>query len=95
LRVAKHAQLAQPLVKRIVVVLLLLRERLALLRLRLSLQHHTLAHVLGDLMNLQWLLRDRLLPPCLGFSPSASDRVELAFELIDARLELSDALNPR
>jgi hypothetical protein len=92
--------LAQPLaielLRREPVVLL----HLSLLRLsllRLSLQHHALAHFLGDLMNLQRLLPDRLLlcAPCLGFSPSAPDRVELALELIDARLELSDMLNPR
>ena len=86
--------LAQPLaielLSREPVVLL----HLSLLRLRLSLQHHALAHVLGDLMNLQRLLRDRLLlsAPCLGFSPSAPDSVELALELSDARLELENPI---
>jgi hypothetical protein len=70
--------LAQPLA-----IELLRRERLALLRelllLRLTLQHHALTHVLGDLMIWQWPKR-------------RSSDLELALEVIDARLELSDAL---
>jgi hypothetical protein len=86
----KQTKLTKPLAIKV-----LLREPLVLLRdllLSLSLQHHALAHVLGDLMNLQRLLHDRLLlsAPCLGFSPSAPDSVELALEIIDLPFELGD-----
>jgi hypothetical protein len=69
---------------------------LSILRLRLRLQHHALTHFLGDQMNLQRLLRHCLLPaPCFSLSPGASNSLELALKIIDARLELGDVLVTR
>jgi hypothetical protein len=106
LLVAKHAKLAQLLAIKLVLQGLL-PERLILLRellLRLALQHHALAHFLGDLMIPQRRLRMLLLthamrciraiaPGMSDLSPAVdipSDVLEFALEIIDARLEASE-----